>query len=160
MVIEVPARELRRRDARDRRVDEAEEAIGARPVAVEDGLVDDLVKENGAVEQDEPEDERARHAHPEALEMPAERERGGEENELAEGDPEMSRGALLMQLPQDLVRHGGREPFPEISGRVVEVPGLHPGTDYAGQGKKALRRVQTAAVSCPGSSPPTSSATR
>src|ERR1035438_25707 len=138
MVIEVPARELRRRDPGGKRVDEAEEAIGAWSVAVEDGLVDDLVKEDRSVEDDEAEDERARHAHPEALEMPAERERGGEEDELAEGDREMARGAFLMQRPQDVVRHGGREPLPQISDRVVEVPGLHSGTGYAGRKEKAL----------------------
>ncbi len=103
MVIEVPARELRGRDAGGKRVDEAEEAIGARPVAVEDGLVDDLVEEDRSVEDDEAEDERARHAHPEALEVPAEGEGGGEENELAEGDREMPRGALPMQLLEDVV---------------------------------------------------------
>src|SRR5664280_1726648 len=138
MVIEVPARELRRRDPGGKRVDEAEEAIGARSVAVEDGLVDDLVKEDRSVEDDEAEDERAWHAHPEALEMPAERERGGEEDELAEGDREMARGALLMQRPQDVVRHGSREPLPQISDRAVEVPRLHPGTGYAGRKEKAL----------------------
>src|ERR1035437_4018258 len=104
MVIEGPARELRRRDARGERVEEAEEAVGGRPVAVEDGLVDDLVKENGAVEYDEPEDERARDPDPQALEMPAERERAREEGELAGGDREMAGGGLVAGALQGPMR--------------------------------------------------------
>src|SRR5450759_4489535 len=153
MVIEVPARELRRRDAGGTRVEEAEDAVGARPVAVEDGLVDDLVKENGAVEYDEPEDERARDPDPQALEMPAERERAREEGELAGGDREMAGGALAMELLQDLMRHGGREPLPEVSDRAVVVARLH---------RSKVTSTSGAGDVFPGASadPPTSSATR
>jgi hypothetical protein len=98
-MVEVPARELRRRDARRQRVGEAERAVGGGPVAVEDGLVDDLVQEHGPVEDDEPEDEGARNAHPEALELPAEGERAREEDELAQRHREVPRGALPVERP-------------------------------------------------------------
>jgi hypothetical protein len=164
MVVEVPTRELRRRDTGRQRVEETEEAIGARPVAVEDRLVDDLVKEHGPVEHDEAEDERARDARPQALEMPAERERGGEEEKLAKGDREVPRGALLVEHLQDVMRHGGREAFSEVSDGMVVVAGLHPRREYAGRREKApscppSSGNQTFAVSSPGPSPPTSSAT-
>jgi len=95
VVVEVPARELRRRDARGQRVEKAEDPVGARAVAVENGLVDDFVKKNGAVEHDEPEDERARDPDPQAVEMPGEREGAREEGELADGDRKMSGGLFL-----------------------------------------------------------------
>src|SRR5512140_824220 len=115
VVIEMPARELRRRDPRGQRVEEAEDAIGARPVAVEYGLVDDFVKEDRSVEDDEPENERARDPDPHALEAPAERERAREEDELAEGDREVAGGALAVELLQDLVCDGGPEPLPKVA---------------------------------------------
>ena len=150
MVVEVPARELRRRDARGQGVEEAEDAVGAGPVAVEDRLVDDLVKENGAVEDDESEDERARDADPEALELPAERESRGKKEELASRDREVANRALAVELLQDLVRHRGREPLAEVPDRGVVVARLHhpKGTSTSG-GPGAFP-----------ASPPTSSATR
>ena len=123
----MPARELRRRDPGWERVEEPEKAVEARPVAVEDVLVDDLVKKNRSVEDDEAEDERARHAHPEALEIPPEGESGGEEEHLAEDGCEVPGGTLPVKLLQSLMRHRSREPLPQVSDRAVVVAGLHSG---------------------------------
>ena len=120
------------------------------------------MKEDRPVEDDETEDERARDAHPEALEVPAERERAREEDELAERDREMPRGALPVQLLQDLVRHGGREPLPQISDRAVVVPGLHPAEEITPAGTRRLLSgaLKRRSVLFAAPRPPTSSATR
>ena len=109
VMVEVPARELRRRDAARDRVGVAEQPFEARAPAGEHGVVHHLVEQHGEVEhrealhegQRDPE-RGVRHAHQGPRDEP-------EQDELAHGHREVARRLPAVPVADEVLRHGRGE---------------------------------------------------
>ena len=106
VVIQVPARELARRNAARRRVEQRQRALRRRARPLEDGVVHDLVQHHGEVEDGEALHQGERHPHQRVAVVNQAPGAGAEQRELAEGDCQMPRRGLAVEIAQQLAGNG------------------------------------------------------
>ena len=100
MMVEVPARELARRDAARHGIEKPEYPVRERPVAVEHRPVHDLVQQDGEVEDREALDEGEGNPHQRIAEADEYNGRDRKERELTRRDGEMPARRLAVEVPE------------------------------------------------------------
>ena len=125
VVIEMPARELARRDAARHGVEPAERALRGGTPAREDGVVHDLVQQHREVEDGEPLDEHERD--PDQRVRDRDKSPGGqrEDRELPRRDQAVARGVLLVKGAHLLARQRMAELGPQPSRMLAVMMRFH-----------------------------------
>ena len=113
---QMPAGELQRRDPRGNGIEDRKGAFGRRPRTVEDGAVNDLVQEDGEVEDRPSGHQRRRNPDPRLRKHPRGPRRDSEDQELPGGDREVPRGVLAVELLQDVARDLLRQAVTQLPG--------------------------------------------
>ena len=121
VVGQVPARELRRGDARRHGVQQAQEPVAARMGAVEDGVVERVVQQHREVEHGPARDERRRDPDPGLREVPGDRRGREQHQELPRRDRHVPGRALAVQLFQQVVRDLAVQAVAQVLGRLGPV---------------------------------------
>src|SRR5262249_50236510 len=125
VVIEMPPRELARRNPAGNRVQPAKRALERRMAALEDRAVYDLVQEHGEIEDGEPLHERKRNPGDRIGERDK-TPRGQRENqELTSGNCEMPRRALPVKGREQVARQRAGELGPEAGCVLAVKVALH-----------------------------------
>ena len=138
VMIEVPARELARRDTARHRIQPPQRALGGRTAAIEDRVVHDFVQEHGEIEHGEALHQRQRHPYERARDR--DQPPGGqrEDRELARRNQQVARGALRVERLQHVPRQLAAELGPQRCRVLAVMMGFHwtygglyqgPGTD-------------------------------
>src|SRR3954451_11193241 len=112
-MVEVPPRELARRDAAGDRVQVAHQTLESWTPPLEDCVVHDLVQQHGEIEDGKSLDERERNPDQRMLEADEAPRREPEDGELARGDRDVTERRLAMQLAHQIAGDGAAELGPE-----------------------------------------------
>jgi len=108
-VIEVPPRELARRDAARRGVQQAQDSRRQRPRTFEDVVVQDFVKKDREIEDRESLHERQRDPNQGVLETDESPRRKAEDRKLTDPHNEVTNGGFLMERAQLISGQGLRQ---------------------------------------------------
>jgi hypothetical protein len=125
VMVQVPPRELARRDSTGNGVQQTQDPFGGWPAPLENRVVDDLVKQNREVENRESLNERQRNPDEWVVEMDESPRRQPKHGKLPRRHGEVAKGGLPVKLAHLVARNGFAQLSPERNRMLREIVGLH-----------------------------------